>query len=35
MHKENDSRVALAFDPGDEALSCRLKKTLFKHRLQR
>src|SRR3977135_1284436 len=35
MDKENDSRVALAFDPGNEALARCFEKTLLENRLKR
>src|SRR6267154_4247569 len=35
MDKENDLRVALAFDPGNEALARCFEKTLLENRLKR
>src|SRR3981081_4707273 len=35
MDKELDSRVALAFDPGNEALARCFEKTLLENRLKR
>src|SRR3982074_2128977 len=35
MHEENDSRVALAFDLGNEALARCFEQTLLENRLKR